>query len=287
MNISTDDLKYRLIRGVPIHYNGINIKQPTIADIDRIGILTYLSLSYIFRIQKKHLELYDDIKDKLIGKSLFESIIIQEEIINSKENFAIEKSLIMLLIQSVAFFLDIQDFKRIGVSDKIDAIIVYDFKEINGEIYKIPIFQLDNNNFEEFSEIIRLITYSDIIQEEKEEDDELEHYKDENLQRIIEEQYKKYKEDKRKEEEENKISINEIIGTICVHENSRYDFSTISNVTIWQLHYYFNFLLEKENIEITKSQFTSGNYTFEKVPDMNWIKKTKINLSKYKNLIDK
>ena len=125
-----------------------------------------------------------------------------------------------------------------------------------------------------------------IFQEEKEEMDMLEHYDDEELQRLLEEQYRIYKEDKKKEENENKITIDEVIASVCMSENSKYNFTNISDLTIWQLNFYFNFLLEKENIEIVKSQFTSGNYNFEKAPDLNWIKKTKIKLTKCKKLLN-
>jgi hypothetical protein len=278
------DLEYILIRGLPIYYQNIEVKQPKIEDIDKIGLLTYLSMTYVFRLQKEHLQLYEEIKDKLNGKSIFESLIIQEEILTKKEDFKIIDSIIMLLIQSLSFFLDIKDFNRFEVGD--DCIIIHAFKEIDGQVQKVPIFKLDNNNFDEFSELIRTITCSNILEIDKEEvNEELEHYDDEDLQRLIEEQYKIYKDDKKKEEKENEITISEIIGSICMYENSKYDFTTIINITMWQIHYYFNFLLEKENIEITKSQFTSGNFKFEKVPNLNWIKKTKVKLQNVKKIV--
>ena len=277
------DLEYRLIRGLPIYYQNIEIKQPKIEDIDKIGLLLYISMTYIFRIQKEHMQLYDEIKDLLKDKSMFESLIIQEEILTKKKDFKIIDSMIMLLLQSLSFFLDIKDFNRFEVGD--DCIIIHDFKSIDNQIDNTSIFKLDNSNFEEFSELIRIITCSDILEIEKEEvNEQLEHYEDEELQRLIEEQYRIYKDDKKKEEKENEITMSEIISSVCMHENSKYDFTTIINITIWQLHYYFKFLIEKENIEIVKSQFTSGNYTFEKAPDLNWIKKTKI---KHKKSINK
>jgi len=289
--MNSDYLKFQLNRGLDIifkdkNHQQIKVKQSRISDIDEIGLLTYLTLTYIFRIQKEQLKLYEDIQDQLKSKSLFESIVIHENILNSKKDFNISESMVMLLIQSLAFFLDIKDFNRIGVSNNVDAIIVYDFKELEGQVYKVPIFELNNDNFEEFSELIRTITCTDVIQEEKEEMDMLEHYDDEELQRLLEEQYRIYKEDKKKEENENKITIDEVIASVCMSENSKYNFTNISDLTIWQLNFYFNFLLEKENIEIVKSQFTSGNYNFEKAPDLNWIKKTKIKLTKCKKLLN-
>lgn len=287
--MNSDSLKYSLIRGLNIVFQDknnqqIKVKQPTIANIDKIGILAYLSLSYIFRIQKEHLQLYDEIKDKLNGKSLFESIIIQEEILNSKSDFKMTDSMIMLLIQSLAFFLDIQDFNRIGVSDTVDAIIVYDFKEIDKQIYKVPIFQLDNSNFDEFSELIRIVTHSEIIEIEKENEIKTVQYADASVQKIYEDLLKQHLKDEEEKKKENSITISDVIGAICINENTKYNYKNIKELTIWQLFYQFNSMFTKENIEIVKSQFTSGNYTFEKVPDLDWLKKVKVKLPKNNTL---
>jgi hypothetical protein len=281
--MNSDSLKYQLIRGLSIIFQDnnnqrIKVKQPKIEDIDDIGLLPYLSMTYIFRIQKEHLQIYDEIKDKINNKSLFESMIIQEEILNSKSDFNISESIIMLLIQSLAFFLDIKDFNRIGVSDNIDAIIVYDFKDVNGEICKIPIFQLDNNNFGEFSELIRIITCNSIIEIDKDNNVKKLYYADPEVQRMYEEQIKLYLEEEKKEEKENQLTISDVIGSICINENTKYNYKNIQDLTIWQLFYQFNSMFAKENIEIVKSQYTSGNYNFEKVPDLDWLRKVKVKL---------
>jgi hypothetical protein len=284
MNISIDELEFLLIRGLPVNYNGLIIKPPKISDIDKIGLGYYYAMTYPFCMQKENLQLWNTLQNDFCGKSLFNSFFIQEKYyLKQDEGIKPENSIIALLAQSLCFFFGI-DMKDIEVLDDNKIVINYK-KEAFGKMFNIP-FELNEDNFEELSELIRTITCTDIIKEEKEEIDELEHYDDENLQRILEEQYRIYKEDKKKEENENKITINQLIGSVCMNENSKYNFSNISTITVWQLHYYFNFLLEKENIEITKSQFTSGNYNFEKVPDLNWIKKTKVKLSKCKKLIN-
>lgn len=284
MSILRDDLEWWLVRGLPIPYNNIIIKQPKISDIDKMGIIYYSAMTYPFCIQKEHLKLWNTLQDAFNGKSLFQSMFIQEKYYLQQDGkINPENSIIKILADSLCFFLNI-DMKDIEVLND-DRIIINYKKEFMGKVLNIQ-FELNNNNFEEFSELIRVITCTDIIKEEKEEIYELEHYDDENLQRLLEEQYRIYKEDKKKEENENKITINDVVGGVCMNENSKYNFSNISTLTIWQLYYYFKFLLEKENIEITKSQFTSGNYNFEKVPDLNWIKKTKIKLLKCKKLIN-
>lgn len=285
MGLSKIDLEWRLILGSDIPYNNLNIRQPKIEDIDKIGINYYSYMNYIYCIQKEHLPLWSTLCNEFNSKTLFQSLFIQEKYYEANNELDMNTSILMLLRQSLGYFLGIEDIKKVIIDTNNERLVVLDIQTIGDESFEEPIFVLDDNNFEEFSELIRLITCSDIFSIEDEKLDELEHYDDENLQRLIEEQYKIYKEDKKKEEEENKITISEVMGAICMNEKSKYDFATIVNLTIWQLHYYFNFLLEKENVEIVKSQFTSGNYNFEKVPDLNWIKKTKVKLIKCKKLI--
>lgn len=287
MSILIDDLKYRLVRGLPILYDGVNIRQPKIQDLDILGITYYSNITYIFCIQKEHLKLWDTLQNEFSGKTLFQSLFIQERFYEANNKLDTNTSILMLLRESLKFFLDIEDIRKIVIDVENERLVVLGNREFEDKIFEVPIFELNNDNFEEFSELIRTITCNDVIKIEKEEIDNLEHYDDENLQRLIEEQYKIYKETEKKEEEENKVTINEVIGAVCMSENSKYDFTTITNITMWQLQYFFNFLLEKENVEIVKSQFTSGNYNFEKVPDLNWIKKTKVKLQKCKKLIDK
>lgn len=278
--INEETLKYNLIRGLDIQYIDkdnqiINIKQPKIADIDE-SLLSYLTYTYIFRLQKEHLEFYDEISEKLNGKSLFESILIHEEYCKQKNDFNPMNSYIIKLICSISFFLGIKDFKKIGFSKDRQSIEVYDFKENNGELYKVIIFKLDNNNFDEFAELIRTITCSDILEVEKKMKKVL--YSDPSVQKMYEDLLEQYKNNEEKTKEENNITISDVIGAICINENSKYKYSDIKDLTIWQVFYQFNSMFTKENIEIIKSQFTSGNFSFDKTPDLNWLNKIKIKI---------
>lgn len=278
------DLEFRLIRGLPIYYQNIEVKQPKIEDIDKIGLLLYLSMTYIFRIQKEHLQLYDEIKDELSGKSIFESLIIQEEILVKKEDFNIQSSMFMLLMQSLMFFLNIKDINRIKVKNNY-KIVIYDFNSINGEINNIPVFTLENSNFDEFSELIRIICNTDILEIENNKSKlEIVQYADPNVQKIYEDLIKQHLKDEDKKKEDNNISISDIIGAICVNENTKYNFENISKLTIWQLFYQFSSMFEKENIETVKSQYTSGNFQFDKAPNLNWLNKIKVKLPKDNNI---
>lgn len=274
------DLEYRLIRGLPISYQNIEVRQPTIEYIDKIGLLPYLSMTYIFRMQKEHLELYDEIKDRLNGRTIFESLIIQEEILTQKEDFNIQSSMFMLLMQSLIFFFRLEDINRIQVKNDY-RIVIYEFKNINGEIDNIPIFTLDDSNFDEFSELIRIICNTDVLEIESNKSKlEIVQYADPNVQKIYEDLIKQHLKDEDKKKEENNISVSDVIGAVCVNENTKYNFENISKLTIWQLFYQFTSMFEKENIETVKSQYTSGNFQFEKAPNLNWLNKVKVKLPK-------
>jgi hypothetical protein len=287
--INEDTLKYNLIRGLDIQYIDknnqiINIKQPKIFDIDKIGLIQYLSLSYIFRIQKEHLKLYDEIKDEIQNKTIFESIIIQEKVFKEKkENNNMNNSLILLLLQSLIFFLDIDNYKKIKVKENYD-IVINDFIEKDGNASEVPIFTLNNDNFDEFAELIRIITCTDILEIEKNTQIKKVHYDDPIMQKMYEEQIKLYLNDEEKKKKENSLTISDIIGSICVNENTKYNFNNIKDLTIWLLFYQFDSMFKKENIEITKSQFTSGNFSFDMIPDLNWLKKVKVTLPKDINI---
>jgi hypothetical protein len=281
--INEDTLKYQLIRGLDIQFidssnQVINIKQPKIKNIDEIGLLSYLTYTYIFRITKEHLNYYDEIKDKLDGKSLFESIFIHDEYHRQKTDFNMLDSYIIKLICSLAFFLGINDFNKIGFSEDENSIEVNDFKEKDGQIIKVPMFRLNSNNFDEFCELIRIITYTDLLEKENKIKKVL--YSDKNVQKMYEDLLKQYEQEEDKKQEENKLTISDVIGAICINDKTKYNYSNIDSLTIWQMFYQFNSMFEKENIEITKSQFTSGNFSFDKTPDLNWLNKIKVKLPK-------
>lgn len=279
MNISIEDLKYRLIRGLDIPYNNLNIRQPKIEDIDVLGINYYSSMSYVFCVQKEHLPLWDTLQNEFNSKTLFQSLFIQERFYEINNKLDASTSILMLLRESLKFFLGIEDIKKIIIDTKNEQFVVIETQTIGDKSFDQPIFVLGNNNFEEFSELIRLITCNEVYKIKKEEIKRV-LYADESIQKIYDDLIKQHLKEEEKKKQENDISISDIIGAICINENTKYNYKNINELTIWQIFYQSKSMFDKEHTEIIKMQYTSGNFTFEKPPDLDWLKKVKINLSK-------
>ena len=277
MSISTGDLEWRLVRGLPIFFNNIMIKQPRIEDIDKLGINYYSTMSYIFCIQKEHLPLWDTLQNEFNSKTLFQSLFVQERFYEANNKLDASTSILILLRESLKFFLDIEDIRKIIIDVDNERFIVIETQIVGDKSFEEPIFVLDNNNFEEFSELIRHITWNNIIKIEKEEVKRV-RYDDPNIQKIYEDLLKAHDKDKQEEESKNNITISDIIGAVCINENTKYKFNDIGELTVWQLFYLSKSSFDREYIDITKRQYTSGNFTFDKPPDLNWLEKVKIKL---------
>ena len=277
MSISTGDLEWRLVRGLPIFFNNIMIKQPRIEDIDKLGINYYSTMSYIFCIQKEHLPLWDTLQNEFNSKTLFQSLFVQERFYEANNKLDASTSILILLRESLKFFLDIEDIRKIIIDVDNERFIVIETQIKGDKSFEEPIFVLDNNNFEEFGKLIRHITWNNIIKIEKEEVKRV-RYDDPNIQKIYEDLLKAHDKDKKDEESKNNITISDIIGAVCINENTKYKFNDIGELTVWQLFYLSKSSFDREYIDITKRQYTSGNFTFDKPPDLNWLEKVKIKL---------
>ena len=277
MSISTGDLEWRLVRGLPIFFNNIMIKQPRIEDIDKLGINYYSTMSYIFCIQKEHLPLWDTLQNEFNSKTLFQSLFVQERFYEANNKLDASTSILILLRESLKFFLDIEDIRKIIIDVDNERFIVIETQVKGDKSFEEPIFVLDNNNFEEFGKLIRHITWNNIIKIEKEEVKRV-RYDDPNIQKIYEDLLKAHDKDKKDEESKNNITISDIIGAVCINENTKYKFNDIGELTVWQLFYLSKSSFDREYIDITKRQYTSGNFTFDKPPDLNWLEKVKIKL---------
>lgn len=269
--INIDQLKYYLIRGLPISYKGIKIKQPTLNDLDKTGVLLFSHYKFLFVAKKEHLGLDDEIIELTKKSSFFETIFIRDIYLANK-NVDNRDSYIALLRMSLAFFLDID-----VNSTKVD---------IENYSIKIPLednnfFELNKKNFDEFSEIIRLICYSEMLEVDTGKPKyKLKHYDNLEMRKLLEDSVRRYEEEEKKKQKENATTIADIIGAICVNDKTKYRYDNIGTLTIWQLHHLFYSMFKKENIEVIKAQFTSGNFKFDKVPDLDWLKKVKVKLPK-------
>lgn len=284
MNI--DDLTYNLVRELDIpfidkNYQSIKIKQPKIKDIDEIGLLAYLSYTYIFRIQKEHLQLYDEIKDELNDKSLFESIFIHENYARKKSDFNEMNSDLIRLICSIAFFIGIKNYNKIGISDDEKSIEIYEFKEVNNEIYKIPIFKINCDNFDEFCELIRIVTCNDILESSQNKQEEYYAiYDDPELQQAYDELMQDNKEKEDKSKNSNAIGFADIIHDICNSKYSKETRYTIANRTIWSIFDIYNSSISQESIDFNKQQFCSYKFEFKEQPILDWRNINKIKIKK-------
>ena len=270
-------LEYALIRGLEIPYMGVKVKQPTINDIDEIGLLRFSSYKSTFIILKEHLQLTDELIVITKDKSFFETLFIIDGYSNNVDSNTILYT--DMLIMSLIFFLGIDINKNMIEKNMENKCISITNKEDQN------IFILNNDNFEEFSELIRLVCNCDKLEIDKDTNTNVVQYADADVQKIYEDLIKQHKKDEEEKKKANDITLSDVIGSICINENTKYNYKNIEELTIWQLFYQFTAMFTKENIDIVKSQYVSGNYTFDKVPDLDWLKKVKVKLPKDNKLI--
>jgi len=270
-------LEYALIRGLEIPYMGVKVKQPTINDIDEIGLLRFSSYKSTFIILKEHLQLTDELIVITKDKSFFETLFIIDGYSNNVDSNTILYT--DMLIMSLIFFLGIDINKNMIEKNMENKCI--SIANTEGQ----NIFILNNDNFEEFSELIRLVCNCDKLEIDKDTNTNVVQYADADVQKIYEDLIKQHKKDEEEKKKANDITLSDVIGSICINENTKYNYKNIEELTIWQLFYQFTAMFTKENIDIVKSQYVSGNYTFDKVPDLDWLKKVKVKLPKDNKLI--
>lgn len=277
--MNKDDLEYRLIRGLDVPYMQVLIKQPTIDDIDKYGYVEYSLFTYPFKMQKEHLQLYDEIKNELIDKSLFESIIINDKCLMRKNDFNINNSMLLLLKHSLAFFLNIQNFDMIQFDEDNEKMVIYNSKEFNGKVYTFPVFSLDKDNFDEFSELIRIINCAEIIESENNKEKQYYAiYDDPELQQAYDELMQDSKKKEEESKSENSISFNDMIHDICNSKYSKETIDTISKRTIWQIFDIYKSMNIQESVNFNKQQYCSYKFEFKEAPIIDWKKINKIHI---------
>jgi len=274
-----NDLEYRLARALKIPYMNIKVKQPRLRDIDddNVGLLRYSSYQSLFTLKKEHLNMNEELIEITKNDSFFVTLFIIDDYYKKqgrKDYIPFSDMLIMSLI----FFLDIKE------TDEINKNINEKYISISNEQEQL-IFILSNENFEEFSELIRTICCCGMAKLETDEPKfKMKHHSDPNIRKMLEEQVKRYAEEERKKEKENEMTITDVIGIISIGTNYKLN-KDMDDLTIWQLNYIYNGMCIKEGNEFTKMQFCSYKFTFENVPNFNWLKDTKIKLPKNNKLI--
>ena len=251
---------------------GVKIKQFTLEEIEEIDWDMYDNYKFLFIATKEHLKLNDELLKITKHSSFFDTLFIRDLYMLNKNQLKNDISFVALLRISLSVFLNI-DINSIAIDENKKSFII---SNNDGKI----IFILNNDNFEEFSEMIRLICCCDKLSIKKEEKTSKRKYKDQAMQEKYESLKAQLKKNEDKEKHENELTIADMIGAVCINENTKYNFENISKLTIWQLYYQFSSMFVKENIEMTKLQFTSEKFKFDKTPDMNWLKKVKVKVPK-------
>jgi hypothetical protein len=266
-NINYEILKHYLVRGKPIVYENIKVYQPTISEIDDI-LLSYDSYKFIYCASKGFLkyddgESIDDFKDCTYFQTLFKMK---------------NKLYLQMLILSLEFFLNVKvanDNIRISNDMKI-AIVDDEGKNI--------LFTLDDSNFEEFSELIRLICCCEKMKVEEDDEDILKidsHYSSNpSIQQKYEKLIKQHNKSEIEKKKENSFTLADMIGIISINEKTKYKFEDIDKLTIWQLYYIHNGMFIRESNEFDKMQYCSYKFVIEDKPNFDWSKKAKVKLPK-------
>ena len=261
----SEQIKYSLARGLPIIYEfnnmAIRIFQPTIKEIEEI-LFNYDSYKFVYSATKENLELSDGENiDKYEGLSYFQIL------------FKLKNQIYFhMLLLSLTFFLKVKlDNIRLYL-DEMKIVIVSD----EGQ----EIFTLDNSNFEEFSEFIRLICCCEKIKNEEDKDHlkPTTFYKNKDLQKMYEDSLKQYNDYMDKKKRENSFTLADIISSISINEKSKYKFKDIDDLTMWQLYFIYNSMFVREGNEFTKMQFCSYKFSFDDTPNFEWNKEIKIKL---------
>jgi hypothetical protein len=273
--MDSETLKFNLLFGLPIKYENINIFQPTIEDYINLPmhINGYYLYKYLFCIRLEHLNIGDDLKNilKKEHKSLFESFFICDELLKQQNKLTSDISLVLQLIYSLSFFLRI-NIDCFQIDGKNQQIIITD-KEKNEEL-----FILNNDNFEEISAFIRLICSSEIIEIEV-KNNNIKYPKDETLRKTMEKLLKQNAETEARKKKENATTLVDIMLRVLAHEDRKYNYFSLSKLTIWQLLKEYENMYIRENFDFEKRKITSGNFDYSKVKvDLDWGKKTKIKL---------
>lgn len=273
--IDEETLRFNLLFGLPIQYDNINIYQPTIKDYCDLPIRTngYYIYKYLYCIQPEHLDLDEKLIEllKKDNKSLFEILFIHDEMLKIKNELNGQNSLILNLSLSLSFFLKI-DVNQIKLDVKNQQLIIEN-KDNNDTL-----FILNNDNFEEFSALIRLICSSDMM-EVKKKDENIKYPKDPSLRKKMEKILRQNAENEERKRKENMTTIVDVMSRVIAHENTKYDYFSILNLTIWQLFQEYATMYVREDFDFEKRKITSGQFDYSKQKvDLNWGNKLKIKL---------
>ena len=263
VGIDVSVMKYILATGMSIRYQNANIVQHKLKDIN---MLNYDMFKFVYCATKQNLNL--DNEDISSDYTFFKTMFYLKD-----------NSLLNVLRESIIFFVKEATHENI-IIDKVngkECIIVYKSLENVPEFYLV----LNEDNFNEFSSIIRMICCCEKFKIEIEEKKKNIRFKDKERQKIWEKIKANQKHNKEKAKEkakENILCIGDIIVKICSHPKSKYNYLNITELTYYQLVQELNSIFIFDSIEFTKQQYCSYKFEFKKDPDIEWNNKLKVKI---------
>lgn len=264
--INEELLKHFLIRGLPIPYMGVMINQPKISDLDNVELINFQSYGFIYCANKESIKYGEDeyIND-------FDNCTYFQTLFKIKNN-----ELLNILIASLIFYLKV-DLTDIMLFKNDSAIIIVDKKIKDLKTNKPKaIFQLDNENFEEFALLIRTICCMEKYKKKVQKRRRM--YKNKSAQKMWEELMLSAEKQYKKKAKENYLDFADIENSVCLDRTNSYNYFNIGNLTIWQLYQEFIGSSVIEENEMIKDKMNSGQFQFKNNIDINRVKKTKIKI---------
>lgn len=254
--------RLKILQGEPVDFGPLKIYQPKLKEINEIGYLEYARITNLLTISESELLLFYH-KEKIENGETnpFLYLFVQSL-----------KSPIFFLELRMGFFTYLKEEVFLDVKNKGFKFLVETEKTLpSGKIIKAKEFYyLNQNNFPDFQNIIRIINMSEEEEEDEIITDNLE------MKKKFEEARKKLKLAKAKAKAEkgnqkNGISLSEVVSSLCAY-GIGYTLFNVWELTIYQLYDQFKRCQMKEEYE-TGTQMLLAGVDSKKVDLQYWMKK--------------
>lgn len=251
-----------LMSGDPIDFGPLKIHQLTLKEIKQIGYRSFSRFTNLLTIDESQLLLFYE-KEKISDGTTIPILYLYEQSIKNPTVF---------LEIKIGFFTYLKEEVFLDTEKKCFKFLVPAEKKLpNGEILKTKdFFFLDQTNFSQFQNIIRLINMD--LEEEDDEiiTDDLEmKEKFEKARRKL--KLAKAKEKAKKAENGQQISVLEIISSLCAF-GIGYNLFNIWDLTIYQLYDQFKRCQMKEDYNVGIKLISAGANSKE-INLEHWIRK--------------
>lgn len=222
--MNDDNLKGYIFTGLDIPYQGLTIKQPSIREIIRLGWNNFDNICLPFYVNFEYLEVAEEYVEENNLK-IFDVFWLAD--FKLKEMSALD-----MLVNSLKFAFDREDVTKVKVSE------VEYYISVGG-------LKIDRYNFDELSTIIksiyRITPYKKVEKEEKV-------FKSER-DRARYEAYKKRQKEKSQNDGNGILEVLRVINYV-IHSQSKIDYNSVLDLTLFQLFNSQNTLVNIENYDI-------------------------------------